>query len=95
MIGTWCLVVSDLYLIEQMMADKQRPLRKMGRRVVYCVKQLWSQDSLGREVCTEGHYRVHFSNSLELRAGGGNVSRVMWLLWSCWRKAGPQGIAKI
>ena len=78
-----------------MMADKQRPLRKMGRRVVYCVKQLWSQDSLGREVCTEGHYRVHFSNSLELRAGGGNVSRVMWLLWSCWRKAGPQGIAKI
>ena len=88
-------MISTYLLIEQILAEKGRPLRKMRRRrVVYYARQLWFQDSLGREVCTEGHYRVHFSNSLGLRVGG-NISRVMWLLWSCWRKAGPQGIAKI
>ena len=35
-------MISMYLLIEQMMAEKERPLRKMGRRrVVYYVKQLW------------------------------------------------------
>lgn len=33
------------------------------------VKQLWFWGTLGREVCTEGQYTVHFPNSLGLRGG--------------------------